>query len=202
MDSFDKTWHLSKTEKESNLTEFELQLWRVFSGFMRWAEECERYVNGTKLTGHELAVLHIIRMKERPKSITDIARILNRTDTYNIQYSIKKLMRMNLIQKLVESPNYNKSTLYQITEAGIKNTDAYTQARRKILIDICTQDSTIKLAEITNAISKLKSIYYEAELAASINLGPENPIKIDKKDISKKTKINFNKTHKKVSNKQ
>ena len=76
-------------DDEMNVTEFELQLWRVFNGFMRWVEECERYVNNTGLDGYDLSILHIVRMKNRPKSVSDIGKILNRTDHFNVQYSIK-----------------------------------------------------------------------------------------------------------------
>lgn len=187
MNTFDKTWHLAQTEDEIKITDFELQLWRLFSGFLRWAEECEKQANHTNLTGYELAVLHILRMKDRPKSITDIGRILNRTDNFNIQYTIKKLIKMGLAKKIEEYPNYSKSTMYELTEAGIKNTDTYTQARRAILIDMFIKDCEPTLNEVTKAIVKLKSVYDEAEQAATYI---KSPTKNDKdKKLKEKIKI-------------
>src|SRR5947207_1990398 len=100
MSVLDKTWHLAENEAEIKVTEFELQLWRVFYGFLRWQEKCENIANGTDLTGNELAILHVVRMKNRPKAINDIMRLLNRDDTFNIHYSIRKLIKMGLIKKV------------------------------------------------------------------------------------------------------
>lgn len=186
MSNVDKTWHLSQTPDEVRVTEFELQLWRVFNGFIRWVEECERYVNDSTLTGQELSVLHIIRMKDRPKSINDVGRILNRSDNYNIQYTIRKLVKMGLIEKHEASPRHKKSATYRITQRGIENTDKFVNTRRKILIDIFIKDSNLTLEEMTKTIVRLKSIYDDAEQAAasSINL-PQKSQETGENDVDK-----------------
>lgn len=170
MNNLDKTWHLAENEDELKVTDFELQLWRVFYGFLRWQEGCERSANGTDLTGNELAVLHIIRMKDRPKSIYDIGRLLNRDDTFNIQYSIRKLLKMGLIEKCKFA---QKILAYQITEAGTKNTDIYTRARRSILIDLFIKESDLTLTEMTKTLTKLKAVYDEADRTAASYKSPD-----------------------------
>lgn len=165
MNSLDRTWHLAQSEEEMNATDFELGLWRVFYGFMRWQQECERNVNGSNLTGHDLSVLHVIRMKERPKSITDIARLLNRDDNFNIQYSIRKLLKMKLIEKVKQRDN--KSITYQATAVGVENTDNMAKARKSILIDIVMKDSNLNLQDATRTLIKLKAVYDQAEHAAA-----------------------------------
>ena len=155
-----QTWHLAKDNKEIDVTDFELVLWRVFYGFLRWQEDCEAAVNKTSLAGSELSVLHVIRMKEKPKSIRDIARLLNREDNFNIHYSIKKLLKMGLIEKapfLIK-----KSIAYQITEAGIKNTDLLAKARSNILINIFKREYQITLPTITQELVKIIAVYDEA----------------------------------------
>jgi predicted MarR family transcription regulator len=169
MSPLDKAWHLCQTDDEIRTTDFELGLWRVFYGFMRWQQECERNVNGSNLTGQDLSVLHTIRMKERPKSITDIARLLNRDDTFNIQYSIRKLLKLHFIKK-IKLPD-SKSISYQMTELGIKNTDNMASARKKILIDMFMKTSNLNLAETTRTLVKLKAIYDQAEHAAASQVG-------------------------------
>lgn len=178
MKGLDKTWHLAETDAEIKITEFELQLWRVFYGFLRWQEGCERSANGTELTGNELAVLHIIRMKDRPKSISDISRLLNRDDTFNIQYSIRKLLKMNLIEK-VKSPS-QKTFVFQVTEKGMKNIDAYVQARKNILIEGFIKESNLPFEEITKSLAQLKAIYDEADRTAA-SYKPTNENKSDNK---------------------
>lgn len=171
MDLLDRQWHLAQTEEELKVTDFEIQLWRVFFGFLRWQQECERNVNGTNLLGQDLSVLHVIRMKDRPKSITDIARLLNRDDTFNIQYSVRKLTKMGLIQSAKISGS--KSVAYQMTSEGIKNTDNLAQARKKILIEMfINNNDDLDLEIATKTLSKLKSIYDAAEHAAASHVPP------------------------------
>lgn len=180
------SWHLAQTDMEVQITEFELQIWRLFNGFLRWAEECERMVNNTGLDGFDLSVLHIVRMKERPKSIADIGRLLNRTDNFNLQYSIKKLLKKGLVRKIEQTPNYSKSTMYEITPEGVKNTETFTTARRKILIDQYIRHADLSLSEVTKTILKLKSIYDEAEQAATLHLTLEESSTKDSKNDRKK----------------
>lgn len=177
MNTLDKNWHLAQDEISIQVSEFELQLWRVFYGFTRWQEECEKSVNGTDLTANELAVLHIIRMKEKPKTVYDIGRLLNRNDTYNIIYSIRKLLKLGLIEKVKYSPNdkkTNKTTLaYQITEEGIQNTDTYTSTRAEVLITMFENEKDINLKDLVRIFTKLNALYNEADRTVSTYAKPQ-----------------------------
>ena len=168
MSEIDKSWHLAKTSKEIEIAEVELLLWRVFHGFLKWQEECEYSANNNDLTGSELSILHLIRMRDRPKTLSDIAKLLNREDTFNITYSIKKLLKMGLIQKAKGSTK--KGTAYEITQGGIKNTDAFARARNSTLIEAYKKEPDINLPEFANLLTKIKSIYDDAaRLAAFYN---------------------------------
>lgn len=158
-------WHLANTDLECKMTDFELQLWRVFFGFLRWQQECERSINHTNLTGHDLSVLHIIRMKDRPKSIPDIARFLNRDDIFNIQYSVRKLIKLKLIKK-VKLPN-SKTIAYCTTPEGIQNTNNMANARHELLTKVFKKAEKMNLESITQSLVKLKYIYDEAEQEAA-----------------------------------
>lgn len=164
MNLLDKTSHLAKTNEEVQVTDFELQLWRVFYGFIRWQQECEHNVNGTNLMGEDLSVLHIIRMKDRPKSVPEIARLLNRNDNFNIQYSIRKLLKTGLIQK-AKLPD-SKQAAYITTQTGILNTDKMAIARKNILIN-AIKNAGLQLVETTQMLMKLKALYEEAEHTAA-----------------------------------
>lgn len=161
MTFLDKTWHLTQTEDEIKLTEFELQLWRVFFSFLRWQQECERAVNGTNLLGQDLSVLHIIRMKDRPKSIADIARLLNRDDDFNIQYSVRKLLKLGLINKSKLAGS--KSIVYIMTPLGIENTNKMARARKSVLVDMFINKLDVDLESLAQALIKFKTIYSDAE---------------------------------------
>ncbi len=164
MELMDKTWHLASTEDEIKITEFELQLWRTFSAFTRWQEDCEQSTNNSSLTANDIAVLHIIRMKDRPKSIYDIGRLMNRTDTYNIYYSVKRLLNLKLIS--VSKSTDKKIKEYAITPAGIENTDAYTQSRRTVLINLFIKELNLDFEQLSKSLAILKAVYDEADRAA------------------------------------
>jgi predicted MarR family transcription regulator len=164
MANIDKTWHLAATDDEIKVTDFELSLWRIYYGFQRWQEECEKAANDSDLTGDELAILHVIRMKNRPKTIAEIGRLLNRDDTFNIKYSINKLTKKKLIKPVTGS---KRTWNYQVTEEGLKNTEAYTDVRRNILIDLFSKHSNLKLHEWVDKLAEIKSIYDEAVRVAA-----------------------------------
>lgn len=168
MENFEKSKQLLSSEEETRVTEFELQLWRVFYGFLRWQEECEKNANGNLFSGNELAILHIIRLKNRPKTITDIERLLNRNDTHNIRYSINKLLKMGLIKKTLLNFN-GKNYFFEITELGIKDTDNYFKMRRFILIHMF-KELNLDLDEMTKNLTKIKAIYDEADRAVTQNI--------------------------------
>ena len=100
MKELDKSWHLADTKDEVSVTEFEFQLWRAFNSFIQWQEDCQRYICGDDLGVHDIALLHIIRMNDRPKTIYEIGRLLGRDDPNNIQYSIGKLLKKGFVEKM------------------------------------------------------------------------------------------------------
>lgn len=167
MDSEENTWKLASNEEASKVMEFELQLWRVFYGFLRWQEECENNSNGTMLTGNELAILHIIKLHDKPKTITDIERILNRNDTHNIRYSINKLIKIGLVKKTLSSFS-GKNYFFQTTEAGDKNTENYSKMRKLFLVGMFSE-SSLDLQDMIKNLTKIRSIYDEADRAITQN---------------------------------
>ena len=164
--TLDKSWHLAETTLEIQVTEFELLLWRVFYSFLRWQEDCESYVNHIDLTGQELAVLHVIRMKDRPKTLYEISRLLNRDDLINVRFCIKKLLKLDLI-KGEKLPN-ERSIAYEVTEKGLEDTKNYSAARKTLLIEMFKKETGLTLEETAQTLSKVKSIYDESgRIAAS-----------------------------------
>lgn len=164
MYTLDKTWHLAKNEADAKITEFEFQLWRVFYGFLQWQEECEKNVNGTELTGNDLAILHVIRMQEKAKTSNDVGRLLNRHDNFNIKYSIQKLLKLGLIEK-IKIQQEVKKIYYQVSEAGKENTDNYTYMRKLVLIELFNQEPDLNLEIVIKCMGRIKSIYDEADRA-------------------------------------
>lgn len=186
LDPNEKPWHLSQNESEKEVTDFELQLWRVFYGFIRWQEECEKNVNNTGLVGNELAVLHVVRMKDKPKTISDIARILNRTDMYNINYSLRKLLKKGLVKKNRSNQGV-KTFVYEITPKGIENTTVFSKMRRNVLVETFMRNKSIPLKEMASNMLKIKSVYDEADSIVAYTTLQEGTAELSLKEEPKET---------------
>ncbi len=165
-EKLDYRWHLSQTPVEIATTELEFALMRAFEGFGRWQSECLASVSDLAATGPDNALLHIIRMNDRPKTIKDLARLTNRDDIPNIQYSLRKLLAAGLI---VRHGAGRTGVTYEVTEAGRKITDDYAEVRRRLLIAAveALPGFAHQLAEATRTLNVLTGIYAEAARVAA-----------------------------------
>ena len=131
----DKKWHLATDSYEVGLTELEFAIMRVSEAFYRWQLDCLACCTTGSFSGADNAVLHVIRMHDRPKSISEIGRLLNRDDQSNLQYSVRKLAKSGLIEKSRAAGN-NRGVTYQVSELGRDVTDRYAEFREELLISL------------------------------------------------------------------
>lgn len=164
-------WHLAEGPVEVGTTELEFALMRTFEGFGRWQSECLASVCDLAATGPENALLHVIRMNDRPKTIKDLARLMNRDDVPNIQYSLRKLIGAGLILRKGAG---RSGVTYEVTEDGRRVTEDYGALRRRLLIQaVATVPGfSDRLAEATRTLNLLSGIYEEvARVAATHRRG-------------------------------
>lgn len=169
--ALDYRWHLAQSADEVDATELEFALMRAFEGFGRWQSECLASVVDLAATGPENAMLHIIRMNERPKSIKELARLTNRDDVPNIQYSLRKLIGAGLV---IRKGAGRSGVTYEVTDLGRKVTDDYGVLRRRLLIAQIAgvPGFSDRLAEATRTLNLLSGIYEEiARVAATHRRG-------------------------------
>lgn len=167
----DYRWHLAQSGVEVEATELEFALMRAFEGFGRWQSECLASVCDLAATGPENALLHIIRMNDRPKTIKDLARLTNRDDIPNIQYSLRKLLGAELV---VRKGAGRSGVTYEVTESGRRVTDDYGALRRRLLLaEIASLPGfSARLAEAARTLNVLSGIYEEvARVAATHRRG-------------------------------
>ena len=163
----DYRWHLAASTDEVDTTELEFALMRTFEGFGRWQSECLASVCDLAATGPENAMLHIIRMNDRPKTIKDLARLTNRDDVPNIQYSLRKLIGAGLVLRKGAG---RSGVTYEVTEEGRRVTDDYGAVRRRLLIAAVEQvpGFSQRLKEAGRTLNLLSGIYEEiARVAAT-----------------------------------
>lgn len=144
---------------EAALTEFEWSLWRISAAFLRWQSESSSELAGAGLSGLDTAILHTIRYRNKPKGLGEISRLLGRDDTANIQYAIKKLQTLQLIERV--KGRSRKDTLYTPTRKGTKLTQDYRALRRQLLVSLIQKMDHAEqgLGEATEMLELLTSFY-------------------------------------------
>lgn len=155
-------WHLAKTELEYRVTAFEWSLAQLNEAFARFVTELGTLTTASELKYAEHMILHAIRMQDRAKGGATIARLLNRDDLQNVQYSLRKLESLALIRKTRE-PGSTQAA-YEITDKGRQRTDQYRDVRAELLIKRIDQihNSPEQLEALTRLMSMLTGVYEEA----------------------------------------
>ena len=179
--SWTKHWHLSTNQDETNLTELEFALFRNYSALTRWMDDCAAccHTSEQPCNGMDYAILNMIRMHERPKSISEVARLMNRDDISNIQYTIKKLTKAGLIEKL-GTRDHKRGVTYKVTHEGIEATDKYAGFRRELLLPMVQtiNNSSEETENVVKVLSLLSGIYDQAScIAASHRIPNKSPAK-------------------------
>lgn len=164
--NLDYRWHLSESDTEVTCTEFEFGLMRCYEAFCHWQTECLASVTDYAASGPENALLHIVRMNDRPKTIKELARLTNRDDIPNIQYSMRKLVAAGYVEKRGSG---RTGVTYEATELGRRITDEYGDVRKRLLIE---QISSLprfeaRLAEAGRSLNILAGIYEEISRIAA-----------------------------------
>jgi predicted MarR family transcription regulator len=157
-----RNWHLANDETEFKVTELEFGLMRVIEAFGRWVAAADEMVGLSEFKHAEHVILHVIRMQNRPKSGATIARLLNRDDLPNIQYSLRKLESAGLIHKNKEVGTKNHT--YSITELGERLTNEYSKLRSEILIRKFRSLTNFeeRVEDATELLSIITGIYEES----------------------------------------
>lgn len=164
---FDKHWHLARDEYEVGLTELEFAILRVSAASERWRSDCMACCLDASFSGADTAVLHVIRMHDRPKSISEIGRLLNRDDLSNLQYGVRKLVNAGVIEK-TGSNDSKKGVTYVVTRLGCEITDRFAEFRKELLISLTQSMSTdISLANVARVLNLLSGIYDQASCIAA-----------------------------------
>jgi predicted MarR family transcription regulator len=156
----DRRWHLARNAHETDVTELEFALMRVSEAFVRWQSECITAASGLVMSGGENALLHVIRLHERPKPLKELARLTNRDDIANLQYSLRKLIKFGLI----EQHGARNSAVYSATERGRQVTDRYAALRAELLIEITRTISggDERLSQATQMLNLFTGLYEQA----------------------------------------
>ena len=165
---FDKHWHLAQSDEELNFTELELAILRISGAFERWQKDCLACCIDSGLSGMDNAVFHIIRMHDRPKSISEVARLLNRDDISNLQYSLRKLTKAGLIAR-ASTGDSKRTAAYEVTAQGTRVSDLFAQFRRELLLSLTQSIKNLDVDIVTasKVLNTTSGLYDHASTVAA-----------------------------------
>jgi predicted MarR family transcription regulator len=169
----DKHWHLATDEFEVGLTELEFSIFRVSAAFERWQADCLGCCHGQPFSGTDTALLHVIRMHDRPKGISELARLLNRDDLSNLQYGVRKLLKAGLIEKSRQTGTSKKDVTYQVSALGRDITDKYARFRKELLISMTRATAgNVDFESLARALTMMSAMYDQASCVAATHRLP------------------------------
>ena len=156
----DRLWHLARTPHEVKLAELEFALMRVNEAFGRWQSECFAAASGLAASGSENALLHVIRLHERAKPLKELVRLTNRDDVPNLQYTLRKLVKLGLVRQA----GARSGAVYSVTEHGREVSDRYADLRGQLLVEFtqAVTDIDHRLEEAEQTLNLLTGIYEQA----------------------------------------
>lgn len=151
--------------RSKELSEFEFSLIVSNNGFSRWIVHCMAAAGLRELTALDVLVLHHVHHRARGKRLTEICFIMNVEDTHLINYSLKKLQDLGVVQ----SSRKGKDVTYATTATGTEYVERYREIRERCLIDVLKADDTLnaQIGELARLMRMLSGIYDQAARAAA-----------------------------------
>lgn len=106
-------------------------------------------------------------MHDRPKSISELGRLLKRDDVSNLQYGVRKLLKAGLIQRAKEAGS-KRDVTYCVSALGRRVTDKYAETRRELLISM-TRNSVgeADFDAVARMLNLMAAMYDQASCVAA-----------------------------------
>ncbi len=161
-------WESIYDARAGAMTQFELSLIVAKNAFEQWVMRCGAAAGANGLSPLDLLVLHMIKLKDRKKRVSDICFALKVEDTHTVSYAIKKMTKA----KLVESEKIGTETFFSVTPAGLDLIECYADVRRRCLIQSLTvlADTEPDLAALADMLRALSGFYEQAARRAETTL--------------------------------
>ncbi len=155
-------WHLGGSEVELAFAEFQHAAICYAESFYRHIGKSLSTIAGeANLTGYDSVILNTIHVLDRPKGITEIQHFTNRSGVSEIEKSVRKLMRIGLVEKAPRSP---RGPAYRVTAKGRVVAQKFVAARRELLSQIPQDGGRLvaRLAESRNMLTLMTGLYDQA----------------------------------------
>ena len=115
----------------------------------------------------EILIIHSVRHRGRPKTLSDLCLVLDIEDTHVANYAVKKLDAAGL----VKTGKSGKEKVIQVTEKGLEALARYSEIRERLLVE-ATKLSGLSQDELSNIASHLRALsgYYEQAARSAATL--------------------------------
>ncbi|OWY04349.1 MULTISPECIES: winged helix DNA-binding protein [Thioclava] len=145
-------------------SEFEYGMIIAYNSFARWMQRCMA-ASGMELSPLEILVLHNTNHRDREKRLNDITFLLNIEDTHTVNYALRKLLKLGLL----DSEKRGKEVFYRTSESGRDLCERYRKVREECLLEPIQKGGMAgeDLREIASALRVLSGYYDQASRAAS-----------------------------------
>ncbi|MDC0660888.1 winged helix DNA-binding protein [Leisingera sp. SS27] len=147
------------------MQDLEIAVQRAHEGLVRWQVDQFEQLGGMTLSGAEVTLLLLIAEGGRAISIKEMARITNRVDIPNIQYSLRKLASAGLTHKQGAG---RSGVSYSLTEKG-SQTAAEMRSARENLVERALSERpgmAVQLQSALTVLEELTGLYGAAEGSA------------------------------------
>ncbi|GAA5234784.1 winged helix DNA-binding protein [Verticiella sediminum] len=149
-----------------DLSEVEFGLMIATHAFNRWMVRGMAAAGLTDLTATDVMVIHHVYHRQRAKKLADICFTLNVEDTHIVNYSLKKLERLGMVQ----GERKGKEVLYSATPAAAEVIQRYAAIREECLVSGLAAGAGQGLEvtrQLANALRALSGLYDQAARAAT-----------------------------------
>lgn len=147
------------------LSEFEYGMIIAHNAFSRWMIRCMNAAGYADFSPLDVLVLHNVNHRNRSKRLIDICFVLHVEDQHTVNYSLKKLVK----GELVEREKRGKEIFYLATEQGVEACERYREIRERCLTS-AYRSLDKEGPEISQAAALLRlmsGLYDQASRAAS-----------------------------------
>lgn len=153
------------SENAVELSEFEFGLIVVANAFSRWTVHCMAASGVADLSPLDVLVLHSVNHRDREKKASDICFILNIEDRHTVSYSLKKLLRMDLVVRRRKG----KETSFATSKRGRSACRRYRDIREDCLVASLRSLGLDKAAvgSLADQLRALSGLYDQAARAAT-----------------------------------
>lgn len=147
------------------LSEFEYGMIIAYNAFSRWMIRCMGAAGHVDFSPLDILVLHNVNHRRREKRLIDICFVLHVEDHHTVNYSLKKLVKA----ELVDREKRGKEIFYFATDKGRTACEQYREIREKCLTSAyrAMDHESEEMRDAAALLRLMSGIYDQASRAAS-----------------------------------